>query len=79
MQSEIEQLFDHKPLTYNEEHFDLFYQFKHKLNLGEVRAAEPDAFSKHGWCAGCSSPLHCSSRQACSAEAPRSKTRSRAR
>ena len=49
MQSEIEQLFDHKPLTYNEEHFDLFYQFKHKLNLGEVRAAEPDAFSKHGW------------------------------
>ena len=49
MQTEIEQLFDHKPDTYTEEHFDLFYQFKHKLNLGEVRAAEPDAFSKHGW------------------------------
>ena len=49
MQSEIEQLFDHQPPAYTEEHFDLFYQFKHKLNLGEVRAAEPDAFSKHGW------------------------------
>ena len=49
MQTEIEQLFDHKPPTYTEEHFDLFYQFKHKLNLGEVRAAQPDAFAKHGW------------------------------
>ena len=49
MQSEIEQLFDHKPATYTEEHFDLFYQFKNKLNLGEVRAAQPDAFAKHGW------------------------------
>ena len=39
MQTEIEHLFDHKPSTYTEEHFDLFYQFKHKLNLGEVRAA----------------------------------------
>ena len=49
MQSEIEQLFDHKPPTYTEEHFDLFYQFKHKLNLGEVRAAQPDGYAKYGW------------------------------
>jgi 2,3,4,5-tetrahydropyridine-2-carboxylate N-succinyltransferase len=49
MQSEIEELFDHKPPAYTEEHFDLFYQFKNKLNLGEVRAAQPDAFAKYGW------------------------------
>ena len=49
MQTEIEQLFDHKPPTYTPEHFDLFYQFKQKLNLGEVRAAEPDASAKNGW------------------------------
>jgi 2,3,4,5-tetrahydropyridine-2,6-dicarboxylate N-succinyltransferase len=49
MQTEIEHLFDHKPATYTAEHFDLFYQFKHKLNLGEVRAAQPDAFAKNGW------------------------------
>ena len=49
MQTEIEQLFDHKPPTYTPEHFDLFYQFKRKLNLGEVRAAEPDASAKNGW------------------------------
>jgi 2,3,4,5-tetrahydropyridine-2-carboxylate N-succinyltransferase len=49
MQIEIEQLFDHKPPTYTAEHFDLFYQFKRKLNLGEVRAAQPDASAKNGW------------------------------
>ena len=49
MQTEIEHLFDHKPPSYTPEHFDLFYQFKHKLNLGEVRAAQPDAFAKNGW------------------------------
>ncbi len=49
MQTEIEHLFDHKPPTYTAEHFDLFYQFKHKLNLGEVRAAQPDALAKNGW------------------------------
>jgi len=49
MQTEIEQLFDHKPPTYTPEHFDLFYQFKQKLNLGEVRAAQPDASVKNGW------------------------------
>jgi 2,3,4,5-tetrahydropyridine-2-carboxylate N-succinyltransferase len=49
MQTEIEQIFDHKPSTYTPEHFDLFYQFKQKLNLGEVRAAQPDASAKNGW------------------------------
>ena len=49
MQSEIEHLFDHKPKTYTEDHFDLFYRFKHKLNLGEVRAAQPDGYAKYGW------------------------------
>src|SRR5690242_7603606 len=49
MQTEIEQLFDHKPATYTPEHFDLFYHFKRKLNLGEVRAAQPDASAKNGW------------------------------
>jgi 2,3,4,5-tetrahydropyridine-2,6-dicarboxylate N-succinyltransferase len=49
MQTEIEQLFDHKPPTYTPEHFDLFYQFKRELNLGEVRAAQPDASAKNGW------------------------------
>jgi len=49
MQTEIEQLFDNKPPTYTPEHFDLFYQFKQKLNLGEVRAAQPDASAKNGW------------------------------
>lgn len=49
MQTEIEQLFDHKPPTYTPEHFDLFYQFKRKLNLGEVRAAQRDSSAKNGW------------------------------
>ncbi len=49
MQTEIEHLFDYKPDSYTAEHFDLFYRFKHKLNLGEVRAAQPDASAKFGW------------------------------
>ena len=49
MQAEIEQLFDQKPATYTEEHFRLFYEFKHALNEGRIRAAEPDASSPSGW------------------------------
>jgi 2,3,4,5-tetrahydropyridine-2-carboxylate N-succinyltransferase len=49
MLTEIEHLFDHQPPTYTAEHFDLFYQFKRKLNSGEVRAAEPDSAAKAGW------------------------------
>jgi 2,3,4,5-tetrahydropyridine-2-carboxylate N-succinyltransferase len=49
MQAEIEQLFDEKPQTYTDTHFDLFQRFKLALNEGRVRAAEPDASTKTGW------------------------------
>ena len=49
MQAEIEQLFDHKPDDYTEEHFALFGAFKVALNSGRIRAAEPDARSRTGW------------------------------
>jgi len=45
----LEELFDHPPAEYNETHFALFRDFKHALNHGEVRAAEPDASSPTGW------------------------------
>jgi 2,3,4,5-tetrahydropyridine-2-carboxylate N-succinyltransferase len=49
LQAEIEQLFDHKPDDYTEEHFALFGAFKVALNSGRIRAAEPDARSRTGW------------------------------
>ncbi len=49
LQSEIEDLFDNKPATYTEEHFQIFQQFKAALNAGEIRAASPDASSPIGW------------------------------
>ncbi|HTC91099.1 MAG TPA: 2,3,4,5-tetrahydropyridine-2,6-dicarboxylate N-succinyltransferase [Bryobacteraceae bacterium] len=49
MQAEIEQLFDEKPQTYTDSHFDLFQRFKLALNEGRVRAAEPDTSTKTGW------------------------------
>ncbi len=49
MQAEIESLFDHKPDTYTEEHFRLFYEFKDALNQGRIRAAEPDPAAPSGW------------------------------
>jgi 2,3,4,5-tetrahydropyridine-2-carboxylate N-succinyltransferase len=49
MQAEIEQLFDSKPASYSEAHFELFRQFKAKLNSGEIRAAEPDPDTRSGW------------------------------
>jgi 2,3,4,5-tetrahydropyridine-2-carboxylate N-succinyltransferase len=49
MQAEIEKLFDERPPSYRNEHFDLFHRFKQALNAGEVRAAEPDASMKTGW------------------------------
>lgn len=49
MQTEIESLFDNKPSTYTEAHFNLFSRFKHALNLGAVRSAEPDASARSGW------------------------------
>jgi len=48
--SEIEQLFDSSPPQYTEDHRRTFEAFKSALNRGEVRAAEPDAGSKTGWC-----------------------------
>jgi 2,3,4,5-tetrahydropyridine-2-carboxylate N-succinyltransferase len=49
MQAEIETLFDEKPQTYTDHHFDLFQRFKQALNSGEIRAAEPDSSTKTGW------------------------------
>jgi 2,3,4,5-tetrahydropyridine-2,6-dicarboxylate N-succinyltransferase len=49
MQAEIEQLFDEKPLTYTEENFRLFQDFKDALNDGRIRSAEPDASTRTGW------------------------------
>jgi 2,3,4,5-tetrahydropyridine-2,6-dicarboxylate N-succinyltransferase len=47
--SQIERLFDEPPAQYDEEHFQLFREFKDGLNRGKVRAAEPDAAAKIGW------------------------------
>lgn len=49
MQAEIERLFDHKPETYTEDHFRLFYEFREALNEGRIRAAQPDASAASGW------------------------------
>jgi 2,3,4,5-tetrahydropyridine-2-carboxylate N-succinyltransferase len=49
MRTEIEALFDEKPSSYHDSHFMLFARFKHALNLGEVRAAEPDPETRSGW------------------------------
>jgi 2,3,4,5-tetrahydropyridine-2-carboxylate N-succinyltransferase len=47
--SEIEQIFDHPPPQYTDEHRLSFELFKGALNRGEVRAAEPDPASATGW------------------------------
>ncbi len=49
MQTEIEKLFDQKPSTYSEDHFELFARFKQALNEGKIRSAEPDASVPCGW------------------------------
>ena len=49
MQAEIEKLFDEKPTTYTDDHFELFQRFKQSLNAGEIRAAEPATSSTTGW------------------------------
>jgi 2,3,4,5-tetrahydropyridine-2-carboxylate N-succinyltransferase len=48
--SQIESLFNTAPASYTEEDFELFRAFKQALNLGEIRAAEPDPASATGWC-----------------------------
>lgn len=47
--SQIEQLFDHPPSAYTDEHHQLFREFKAALNRGEIRAAEPDPSAPSGW------------------------------
>jgi 2,3,4,5-tetrahydropyridine-2-carboxylate N-succinyltransferase len=49
LQAEIEALFDQKPETYSEAHFNLFQRFKDALNSGNARAAEPDPSTASGW------------------------------
>jgi 2,3,4,5-tetrahydropyridine-2,6-dicarboxylate N-succinyltransferase len=49
MRTEIEKLFDEKPSSYHDHHFMLFARFKHALNTGEVRSAEPDPSARSGW------------------------------
>jgi 2,3,4,5-tetrahydropyridine-2-carboxylate N-succinyltransferase len=53
MQTELEiqiaKLFDEKPSTYTEEHFELFARFKQALNQGAIRSAQPDAAAPSGW------------------------------
>jgi 2,3,4,5-tetrahydropyridine-2-carboxylate N-succinyltransferase len=46
---QIEELFDHPPAKYEEEHHRLFEEFKDALNRGGVRAAQLDAKSPTGW------------------------------
>ena len=45
--SEIEHLFDYPPAQYAEHHRRRFDSFKGALNRVEVRAAEPEAASRH--------------------------------
>lgn len=45
----LETIYDSPPAEYNLEARDAFTQFKHGLNSGEIRAAEPDADSPTGW------------------------------
>jgi len=46
---QIEELFDHPPAKYEDEHWRLFQSFKDALNSGEARAAQPDPKSPTGW------------------------------
>jgi 2,3,4,5-tetrahydropyridine-2,6-dicarboxylate N-succinyltransferase len=49
MRIEIEKLFDAKPSSYSEHHFELFVRFKQALNEGTIRSAEPDSSTRTGW------------------------------
>jgi 2,3,4,5-tetrahydropyridine-2-carboxylate N-succinyltransferase len=49
LQTEIERLFDEKPASYTNKHFQTFAEFKNALNHGLIRAAEPDPSSSTGW------------------------------
>lgn len=47
--SQIEELFENPPASYQQEHFALFERFKAALNRGEIRAAEPHPGCSTGW------------------------------
>ncbi|MDQ6759970.1 MAG: 2,3,4,5-tetrahydropyridine-2,6-dicarboxylate N-succinyltransferase [Acidobacteriota bacterium] len=49
MQVELERLYEEKPATYTQEHFQLFDEFKAALNQGRIRAAQPDPSAASGW------------------------------
>jgi 2,3,4,5-tetrahydropyridine-2,6-dicarboxylate N-succinyltransferase len=49
LQAEIERLYEDKPASYGDEHFQLFAEFKAALNQGRVRAAEPCPGTPTGW------------------------------
>ena len=49
MQADIERVFDERPSTYTDEHFQLFTAFKAELNAGTVRASEPCPSARTGW------------------------------
>jgi len=49
LRAQITQLFDHPPERYSDDATELFRHFKLALNLGKVRAAEPDPSSSTGW------------------------------
>jgi 2,3,4,5-tetrahydropyridine-2-carboxylate N-succinyltransferase len=51
MQTEIEALYQEKPTTYAEAHFELFHRFKQALNAGDIRSAQPDPTAASGWSA----------------------------
>ncbi len=49
MQEGIERLFEEKPASYSNQQIEFFEQFRDMLNLGVIRAAEPDASAPIGW------------------------------
>jgi 2,3,4,5-tetrahydropyridine-2,6-dicarboxylate N-succinyltransferase len=49
LQAEIERLFDAGAIEYSEHDRRLFQEFKNGLNVGKIRAAEPDLSAKTGW------------------------------
>ncbi len=49
LETVIEELFNHPPAQYSDEHKNVFFEFRDLLNRGAVRAAEPDASQPSGW------------------------------
>jgi 2,3,4,5-tetrahydropyridine-2-carboxylate N-succinyltransferase len=49
LEKQIEALFDAKPARYTDDDRELFFSFKHELNAGRIRSAEPDPTQATGW------------------------------